>query len=91
MERHINTRMITWVLWESVCKSKSDEGLTLKHFETFNIALLSKWAQKTICNHDSPWLRLLSFKIEILRVFFLTNIKLLAGKIPTSGGMICVS
>lgn len=36
-------KKIVWIVWERICKSKSDGGLEVIDFIVFNIALLAKW------------------------------------------------
>lgn len=50
------------ISWSSIFKSKSEGDLGIKHYEAFNVALLSKWACRIIDNKPSIWTPLMSFK-----------------------------
>lgn len=40
----------------------ADGGFGLKHYGTFNAALLSNWIWKIMDKHDLPWVNILYFK-----------------------------
>lgn len=57
-------KKFNWVAWDIICKPKSKGGFGVKHFERFNIALLTKWIWRYLSDTYFVWYNLLSFKYE---------------------------
>lgn len=57
-------KRINWVSYETICKLKQHGGLGVKDCNTFNKALLSKWAWKTLSIRDlkQMWYSILVFR-----------------------------
>ncbi|CAK8579394.1 unnamed protein product [Lathyrus sativus] len=51
---------IPWVSWNSVCKSKEDGGLSIKHVGRFNTALLAKWLWRFQTGGNEIWRKTLT-------------------------------
>ncbi|GKV46006.1 hypothetical protein SLEP1_g53030 [Rubroshorea leprosula] len=43
LDKLIHKRVINWVKWEKVCKSKLEGGLGVRNLQLFNLALLGMW------------------------------------------------
>lgn len=61
----VSQRKVCEVSWDSVCRSKKDEGLCIKYCGYLNQSLLSKWLWSI--TYDSPclWKYLLTFKYGV--------------------------
>lgn len=55
-------RAICWVAWDGICAPKKEGGLGIKNLHLFNIALLSKWKWRYLCDYKSYWRDLLTFQ-----------------------------
>jgi len=51
---------ISWVDWNSVCRSKEVGGLGVRRIREFNNALLGKWCWRLLVEKGSLWCRVLS-------------------------------
>jgi len=50
---------ISWVDWNSICRSKEVGGLGVRRIRLFNIALLGKWCWRLMEDRDSLWFMVL--------------------------------
>jgi hypothetical protein len=50
------------VKWDQICSPKDKGGLGVKNLELFNMALLSKWKCRFLCDDDAMWAALLRFR-----------------------------
>ncbi|GKV49125.1 hypothetical protein SLEP1_g55890 [Rubroshorea leprosula] len=55
-------RVINWVGWENVCKSKEEGGLGVKNLRTFNLALMGKWRGRLAKGEGGLWHKVLKAK-----------------------------
>ncbi|GKV10561.1 hypothetical protein SLEP1_g21905 [Rubroshorea leprosula] len=55
-------RVINWVGWENVCKSKEEGGLGVKNLRTFNLALMGKWWGRLAKGEGGLWHKVLKAK-----------------------------
>jgi hypothetical protein len=56
----VDHRKITWVDWNSVCRSKEVGGLGVRRIREFNTALLGKWCWRMLLERESLWFKVLS-------------------------------
>lgn len=52
-------KRINWRKWSVLTRSKKEKGLGFKELETFNVALLTKMADRLIKEPDALWARVL--------------------------------
>ncbi|XP_074267371.1 uncharacterized protein LOC141590703 [Silene latifolia] len=55
-------RKISWVAWDTMCRSKSRGGLGFRDFMLFNKALLAKQSWRMICEDGSLMVRIMKAK-----------------------------
>ena len=56
---------ISWVSWETVCKSREEGGLRIKDIRLFNNALLAKWKWLLVSNEQGKWKDILEPKYGV--------------------------
>lgn len=61
-------RRINWISWEKVCLDKGKCGLGVKHYEHFNLSLLSKWKWRILNERKTIWYGLLVFKYRDIKL-----------------------
>ncbi|GKV32323.1 hypothetical protein SLEP1_g40939 [Rubroshorea leprosula] len=55
-------RKTSWVCWDTVCKSKMEDGLGVKELRSFNLALLGKWWSRLASGNDGLLYRIIEGK-----------------------------
>ncbi|CAK8534115.1 unnamed protein product [Lathyrus sativus] len=66
--RNSSKTFIPWVSWNSVCKSKEDGGLGIKHVDRFNRALLAKWLWRFQTGGNEIWRKTLTNRYDNLSI-----------------------
>ncbi|GKV19324.1 hypothetical protein SLEP1_g29604 [Rubroshorea leprosula] len=61
-------KRISWVGWDSVCKSKEEGGLGVKNLGIFNVALLGKWRWRLLEEENALWRRVIEAKYKVNRI-----------------------
>lgn len=56
-----------WLSWSKICRSKANGGLGVKHYEAFNLVLLSKWFWRILEGPKSIWIDLLRFRYGYIK------------------------
>jgi hypothetical protein len=56
----VEHRKITWIDWNSICRSQEVGGLGVRRIRDFNVTLLGKWCWRLLVDSDSLWFRVLS-------------------------------
>ncbi|XP_058784820.1 uncharacterized protein LOC131659680 [Vicia villosa] len=72
-------KMIHWVCWDTVCKSREEGGLGVKNVQIMNVALISKWKWRILTENDAVWCGILKARYGKVKL------KVLVGDIPVVG------
>lgn len=70
-------RKMACISWRWVCKPNDQGGLGVKHYEMFNISLLSKWKWCILNEVNVLWSGFLSLRYEDIKYKMLDDVKLL--------------
>jgi hypothetical protein len=61
----VDHRKITWVDWNSVCRSKEVGGLGVRRIREFNTTLLGKWCWWLLVERNSFWFRVMAARYGV--------------------------
>lgn len=72
-------KMIHWVCWDIICKSKEEGGLGVNNVEIMNATLISKWKWRILAENDAVWCGILKARYGNVKL------KVLVGDISVVG------
>jgi hypothetical protein len=61
----VDHRKISWIDWQTICRSKEVGGLGVRRIKDFNIVLLGKWCWRLLVDRDRLWFRVLSSRYGV--------------------------
>ena len=68
-------KLIQWVSWEDVCKSKVEGGLGIRDIRKFNLAIMAKWRWRLVLEEEGRWKDLLVSKYGMVTKCLRTPVK----------------
>ncbi|CAK8543253.1 unnamed protein product [Lathyrus sativus] len=66
--RNSSKKFISWISWNSICKTKEYGGLGIKHVGRFNCALIEKWLWRFQSSGNEIWRKTLNLRYGNLSI-----------------------